>query len=43
MGPFATVATGQLATITRVAGDLLEAGFSAGASAIQLRVTSTEP
>jgi uncharacterized protein YqgV (UPF0045/DUF77 family) len=43
IGRFATVVTGQLATITRIGGELPEAGFSAGASAIQRRVNVTEP
>jgi uncharacterized protein YqgV (UPF0045/DUF77 family) len=41
MGPFATTADGDLDRVIAVAADLIRAGFSAGAEAIQLRVERT--
>ena len=38
MGPFATVATGDLDAVLAAASDLLRAGFDAGATSISVRV-----
>ncbi|MDH3753803.1 MAG: hypothetical protein OEU32_08010 [Acidimicrobiia bacterium] len=38
MGPFATTANGDIATITAAVDELITDGFGAGATAIQLRV-----
>ena len=42
MGPFATTATGEMSTIIAVVPKLLEAGFSAGATNVQLRIETSD-
>ncbi len=42
MGPFATTADGDLASIIDATASLLRAGFDAGASTIQLRIERIE-
>lgn len=38
MGPFATTATGTARDVAAAAGDMIAAGFAAGATAVQIRV-----
>ncbi len=42
MGPFATTVVGELADIVATVADLLAAGFAAGATAIQLRIETSD-
>ena len=38
MGPFATTATGDVGVVAGAVAALLDAGFAAGATAVQVRV-----
>lgn len=42
MGPFSTTVSADLGALVAVAGDLLRAGFDAGATSIQLRLERDE-
>lgn len=40
MGPFATTVDGEMTTIVEVVAEVLNAGFAAGASSIQVRIAT---
>lgn len=43
MGPFATTVSADVATISAVLGEMVEAGINAGATSLQLRLDVTQP